>query len=35
MYINPLGFGIFVGVISTIVIEVIALLIIANRRNKL
>ncbi len=35
MYINPFGFGIFIGVISTIVVEVIALVIIVNRRNKL
>ena len=34
MYINPFGFGIFIGVISTIVVEVIALVIIVNRRNK-
>lgn len=27
MYVNPLPFGIFIGVISTIVVEVVALII--------
>jgi hypothetical protein len=29
MYVNPFPFGVFIGVISTIVVEVIALVVIA------
>ena len=29
MYINPFPFGIFIGVIGTVVVEVVALVIIA------
>ena len=33
MYIaNPMGFGIFIGVVSTLVVEVIALLIAAAKK---
>ena len=33
MYIaNPMGFGIFIGVVSTLVVEVIALLIVATKK---
>ena len=31
MYINPFPFGIFIGVIGTIVSEILSLVIIANR----
>lgn len=31
MYINPFPFGIFIGVIGTIVAEILSLVIIANR----
>lgn len=34
MYINPFPFGIFIGVISTIVIEVVVLVGIAIARSK-
>ena len=27
MYVNPIPFGIFIGVVSTIVVEVVALII--------
>lgn len=29
MYVNPIPFGIFIGVVSTIVVEVVALIIAA------
>ena len=33
MYIaNPMGFGIFIGVVSTLVVEVVALLIVAMKK---
>lgn len=37
MYVNPIPFGIFIGVVSTIVIEVVALIVYAlssTRRKK-
>ena len=35
MYIvNPFGFGIFIGVVSTIVVEVVALIIVAASKSK-
>lgn len=37
MYVNPIPFGIFIGVVSTIVIEVVALIVYAmysTRREK-
>ena len=34
MYVNPIPFGIFIGVVSTIVIEVIILFGIAISRSK-
>ena len=34
MYItNPIGFGIFIGVVSTIVVEVVALIIAASSKG--
>lgn len=33
MWINPLPFGIFIGAVSTIVVEVVALIIIALCRK--
>ena len=34
MYVNPIPFGIFIGVVSTIAVEVVALIIIAwNHRG--
>ena len=33
MYVNPFGFGIFIGVISTIVVEVVILIGIAIARS--
>lgn len=33
MYIsNPIGFGVFIGVVSTIVVEVVALIIVATKK---
>lgn len=34
MYVNPIPVGIFIGVVSTLVVEVIALMILATRSNK-
>ena len=34
MYVNPFPFGIFIGVLSTLIIEVIALIIIAKTGSK-
>ena len=34
MYVNPIPFGIFIGIVSTLVVEVIALMILATRSNK-
>ena len=34
MYVNPIPFGIFIGVVSTIVIEVVALIVWAVCSNK-
>ena len=35
MYVNPIPFGIFLGVVSTVVIEVVALIIYAlSKGNK-
>ena len=31
MYVNPIPFGIFIGVVSTILVEIIALIIVAWR----
>ena len=33
MYVNPFGFGIFIGVVTTIIIEVIILAICAKRNR--
>ena len=33
MYVNPIPFGIFVGVVSTIVVEFVAILIIAYSKG--
>lgn len=33
MYVNPIPFGIFIGVVSTIVVEVVALIILAIKRS--
>ena len=34
MYVNPIPFGIFIGVVSTIVVEVVALIIYAICTSK-
>ena len=34
MYINPFPFGVVIGVVSTIVVEVVALIILAVCSNK-
>ena len=34
MFVNPFPFGIFIGVISTITVEIIAIIIAASRINK-
>lgn len=34
MYVNPIPFGIFIGVVSTIVVEVVALIIVAIRNSR-
>ena len=34
MYVNPIPVGIFIGVVSTLAVEVIALMILATRSNK-
>ena len=35
MYIaNPIGFGIFIGVVSTLVVEIVAIFILAANRGK-
>lgn len=33
MYVNPIPFGIFIGVVGTIVVEVVALIILAMVRS--
>ena len=33
MYVNPIPFGIFIGVVSTIVVEIFAILIIAFNKG--
>ena len=33
MYVNPIPFGIFIGVVSTIVVEVVALIIVAIHKG--
>ena len=33
MWVNPIHFGIFIGVVSTIVVEVVALIILAMVRS--
>lgn len=34
MYVNPIPFGIFIGIVSTLVVEVIALVLAVQRSNK-
>lgn len=34
MYVNPIPVGVFIGAVSTLVLEVIALIILATRSNK-
>lgn len=34
MYVNPIPFGIFIGVVGTIVAEVVCIIILAARSNK-
>ena len=34
MYVNPIPFGIFIGVVSTIVVEVVALIIWGINSNR-
>ena len=33
MYVNPIPFGIFIGVVSTIVVEVVIIIILAAIRS--
>ena len=33
MYVNPIPFGIFIGVVSTIVVEVVALILWGIKRS--
>ena len=34
MYVNPIPFGIFIGVVSTLVVEVVALIVWAASKTK-
>ena len=34
MYVNPIPFGIFIGVVSTIIVEVVALILYAMRNGR-
>ena len=33
MYVNPFPFGVFIGIIGTVVVEIIALMIVASRKG--
>lgn len=35
MYVNPFEFGVFIGVIGTVVVEIILVAVIVYRGNKL